>query len=255
MSNDDGVNAPGLACLFKALSPFAEVVVVAPDRDKSGVSHSLTLASPLRIHLQSNGFYSVTGTPSDAVFLAIRGCLEEAPDMVISGINRGANLGDDVLYSGTVAAAMEGRFLGYPALAISLVKGEEDTPLYYETAAQVAVLFFKKILQHPLPKRTILNINVPNKPFQEIKGIQVTRLGNRHLGEKVIAQRDPRGHKIYWLGLSGKEDDDGIGTDFHAIKAGYVSVTPLKSDLTDHAALETISQWCDFAAVAPSLVS
>jgi len=242
ISNDDGVHAKGLAILVETLSLLAEVVVVAPDRDKSGASHSLTLDMPLRITRQLNGFFSVNGTPSDAVHLAIRGWLEPHPDMVISGINVGANLGDDVLYSGTVAAAMEGRFLGYPALAFSLVS-KVDACQYYETAAKVAALLFAKLQNNPLPRKTILNVNVPDKPWHEIKGVKITRLGHRHLGKGVIKGKDPRGHPIYWIGPSSQGEDVGEGTDFHAISEGYVSVTPLKIDLTDHEALEKVSHW------------
>ncbi len=242
VSNDDGVHAPGLALLAQALSAIAEVTVVAPDRDRSAASNSLTLDRPLRIKKQPNGFYAVTGTPTDSVHLAITGWLDQHPDMIVAGINAGANLGDDVLYSGTVACAMEGRFLGYPAMAVSLVhQSKEDC--HYETAAKVAGMLIKQLLALPLPKDTILNVNVPNKPWREIKGFQVTRLGHRHLAEQIITETDPYGHPIYWIGPAGKEQDAGPGTDFYAVNQSYVSITPIKIDLTDHQAMENISNW------------
>jgi len=242
VSNDDGVNAPGLEILAKALSEIAEITVVAPDRDKSAASSSLTLDAPLRIVRQSNGFYAVNGTPTDAVHLAVTGWLEEHPDMVIAGINMGANLGDDVLYSGTVACAMEGRFLGYPAMAISLVSPVKECR-FFSTAAQVACLILKKLIKDPLSKDTILNINVPDLPLSEIKGLQVTRLGHRHLAENIIKAEDPRGHPIYWIGPAGSEQDAGPGTDFYAINQGMVSITPIKIDMTDYRAMEDLSNW------------
>lgn len=242
MSNDDGIFAPGLAILEKTLSEFATVTVVAPDRDRSAASNSLTLDRPLRIKQQMNGFYAVNGTPTDAVHLAITGWMEELPDMVVSGINAGANLGDDVLYSGTVAAAMEGRYLGFPAMAISLVSSQREFR-HYHTAAHVACLIIKRLALDPLPKDTILNVNVPDKPWEAIKGIKMGRLGNRHLAEKVIISKDPKEETIYWIGPAGKEQDAGLGTDFHAISEGYVSVTPIKIDLTDYQAMNAIETW------------
>jgi 5'-nucleotidase len=242
LSNDDGVNAPGLEILAKAISEIAEITVVAPDRDKSAASNSLTLDAPLRVTRQANGFYAVNGTPTDAVHLAITGWLEEHPDMVIAGINMGANLGDDVLYSGTVAGAMEGRFLGYPAMAISLVSPIKEC-LHLETAAKVACLLLQQLINDPLPKETILNVNVPDLPLNEIKGFEVTRLGHRHLAEPIIRMEDPRGYPIYWIGPAGSEQDAGPGTDFYAINQGRVSITPIKIDLTDYRAMENISSW------------
>lgn len=242
LSNDDGVHAPGLAILAGALAPYAEIVVVAPDRDRSAASNSLTLDMPLRFKQQPTGFYAINGTPTDSVHIAITGWMEQAPDMVVSGINAGANLGDDVLYSGTVAAAMEGRFLGYPAIAFSLVTSTR-TYSHYETAGKVASLLMEHLLKDPLPNDTILNVNVPNKPFSEIKGFQVTRLGHRHLAEKAVSSQDPHGNPIYWIGPAGKEQDAGPGTDFYAINQGYVSVTPLKIDLTDYKSLDSLGSW------------
>ncbi len=240
LSNDDGYQAPGLRCLAEALGGLARVTVVAPDRDRSGASHSLTLDNPLRAHVMEDGVIRVDGTPTDCVHLAITGLLEKEPDMVIAGINAGANLGDDVIYSGTVAAAMEGRFLGFPALAISLV-GEH--PRHFETAARVAVALVRRLHTHPLPADTILNVNVPDLPWEALRGFQATRLGHRHKAEPVVKATDPRGRPIYWVGPAGSEQDAGPGTDFYAVKQGHVSVTPLQVDLTRHAALDSLARW------------
>ncbi|RMD70495.1 MAG: 5'/3'-nucleotidase SurE [Gammaproteobacteria bacterium] len=238
LSNDDGYQAPGLRCLAEALKPLAQVTVVAPDRDRSGASNSLTLDNPLRAHVMDDNVIRVDGTPTDCVHLAITGLLEREPDMVIAGINAGANLGDDVIYSGTVAAAMEGRFLGFPALAVSLI-GET----HFETAAQVVVDIVRRLMEHPLPADTILNINVPDIPRERLMGLQATRLGHRHKAEPVIKDTDPRGRPIYWVGPAGSEQDAGPGTDFHAVRHGYVSITPLQVDLTRHAALDSLAHW------------
>lgn len=243
LSNDDGVFAPGLAILAQTLTERgATITVVAPDRDRSAASNSLTLDRPLRIKQQMNGFYAVNGTPTDAVHLAITGWMDEPPDMVVAGINAGANLGDDVLYSGTVAAAMEGRYLGFPAMAISLVSPQREYR-YYNTAATVASMMIRQLEKDPLPRDTIININVPDKPWEAIKGIRVGRLGNRHLAEKVIVEKDPKGETIYWVGPAGKEQDAGPGTDFCALNEGYVTVTPIKVDLTDYQAMASIEAW------------
>jgi len=242
LSNDDGVDAQGLAVLAKALDKLATVTVVAPDRNRSAASHSLTLDMPLRVNKQANGFYAVTGTPTDTVHIALTGWLAEHPDMVIAGINKGANLGDDLLYSGTMACAMEGRFLGYPAIAVSLVC-EDDTFFHYESAATAVSYIIEKLQKSPLSPKTILNINVPNLPWEEIKGFQVTRLGYRHLAEKIIESVDGKGERVYWIGPPGKGQDAGSGTDFAAIENGYVSITPVKFDLTDHNALDNLSNW------------
>ncbi|MEO1879702.1 MAG: 5'/3'-nucleotidase SurE [Methylococcales bacterium] len=240
LSNDDGYLATGLCALAEALSKLADVSVVAPDRNRSAASNSLTLEMPLRAHTAGNGFIYVDGTPTDCVHLAITGLLDKEPDMVFAGINHGANLGDDVLYSGTVAAATEGRFLGLPAVAISLASNE---PKHFDCAAQVAVLLFQKIVKAPLPADTVLNVNVPDLPFSDIKGFQITRLGQRHKAEPVIKASDPRGREIYWVGPPGKEQDAGPGTDFDAIKQGYVSVTPLQLDLTRYDTMQEIEHW------------
>lgn len=240
LSNDDGYLAPGLACLAQALRVGAHVDVVAPERDRSGASNSLTLTTPLRVKQGENGFYYVDGTPTDCVHLAVTGLLKPEPDMVIAGINRGANLGDDVIYSGTVAAAMEGRFLGLPALAISLV-GQAGR--HFETAAQIAVRLLDKLSNDPLPADTILNVNVPDVPIDRIAGIEATRLGRRHKAEPVIKANDPHGQAIYWVGAPGAEADAGPGTDFHAVRNNFISITPLHVDLTRYTALDQVASW------------
>lgn len=240
ISNDDGVHAPGLAQLAAALEKIADITVVAPDRNRSGVSNSLTLENPLRVISTSNGFFSVNGTPTDCVHLAVTGLLKEQPDMVVSGINEGSNLSDDVLYSGTVAAATEGRFLGLPAVAISLAGPRCQ---HYDTAAQVAKIVVERLRETPLTYDTILNVNVPDLPFSELKGIQVTRLGTRHIAEPTIKALDPRNRKIYWVGQPGPEQDAGPGTDFYAVNSGYVSVTPLHVDLTHYKVMDELSNW------------
>lgn len=240
VSNDDGYRAPGLAALAAAMAQLGEVTVVAPDRNRSGASNSLTLDRPIRALLGDNGYTFVDGTPTDCVHLAITGLLEEEPDIVVSGINSGANLGDDVLYSGTVAAAMEGRFLGFPAIAVSLV-GEE--PQHYATAAEVAKRLVLRLQTRTLPADTILNVNVPDVPWDQLTGFEATRLGHRRKSEPVVKSRDPRGRPIYWVGPAGPEEDAGAGTDFYAIRQRRVSVTPLHVDLTRYGALDTVAGW------------
>lgn len=240
VSNDDGVYAKGIVVLAAALRKFAKVEVVAPDRNRSGASNSLSLSSPLRVKVLEEGVMSVEGTPTDCVHVAITGLLQDPPDMVISGINNGSNLGDDVWYSGTVAAAMEGRFLGLPAIAVSLAS--EDCQ-YFETAAQVVCRLVDHILKHPLPKTTILNVNVPDVPYEEIQGYEITRLGTRHSAEPTIRQIDPRGHEIFWVGPAGAEQDSGPGTDFFAVRERKVSITPLRVDLTDKEAFPPLIEW------------
>ena len=243
VSNDDGYRAPGIKSLEKVLATLGSVAVVAPDRNRSGASNSLTLESPLQVHeYGKENHYFVNGTPTDCVHIAITGLLKKNPDMVVSGINSGGNLGDDVLYSGTVAAAMEGRFMGLPAMAISLVG---DDPVHYETAAAVIKKLIENQQKNPLAPDTILNINVPDLPLDEIKGIHVTRLGQRHKSEPVIKDQDPRGRPIYWIGPPGAEQDGGSGTDFHAVRNGYVSITPLQVDLTHHGSLDKVSRWLE----------
>ncbi|MCW3172607.1 5'/3'-nucleotidase SurE [Shewanella subflava] len=240
VSNDDGVNAPGIIALTTALKTFANVLTVAPDRNCSGASNSLTLTNPLRINNLENGYVSVNGTPTDCVHLAIRQLCNIEPEIVVSGINAGANMGDDTLYSGTIAAAMEGRFLGLPAIAISLAGKKLQ---HYDSAAYYAVKIVKSLLVHPIESNQILNVNVPDLPLDQIKGIKVTRLGARHKAEGMVKTTDPAGKDIYWLGPVGGEQDAGEGTDFGAIAAGFVSITPLTVDLTAYNQLSTLADW------------
>lgn len=241
-SNDDGVHARGLRTLVEHIRELGDVTVVAPDRNRSGASNSLTLDVPLRVRRMDPDRYSVNGTPTDCVHLAITGLLDHTPDMVISGINHGANLGDDVLYSGTVAAAMEGRSLGLPAVAMSMTG---QPPYRFETAARVAATLLRRLQTNPLPPDTLLNVNVPNVEFDELEGYRVCRLGERHKAESVIQKADPRGHPIYWIGPAGPEADCGPGTDFHAVESGCVALTPLTVDLTRHEQLDGISKWLE----------
>lgn len=242
ISNDDGYLAPGLRCLADGFADIATVSVVVPDRDRSGASNSLTLENPIRVTWLDNGYIRVAGTPTDCVHLAVTGLLEEEPDMVISGVNAGGNLGDDVIYSGTVAAAIEGRFLGFPAIAVSLVGRQ---PEHYPTAVRAVQKIVEKLQRDPLPRDIILNVNVPDLPWERIEGFRVTRLGFRHKAEPMIRATDPRGRPIYWIGESGPEQDAGPGTDFHAVRQGYVSVTPIQIDLTRHAALDSLRTWME----------
>ncbi len=242
LSNDDGVYAQGLAVLAEKLREVADIDVVAPDRNRSGASNSLTLHNPIRLKRLENGFVSVEGTPTDCVHLALTGLLDKAPDMVVAGINAGANLGDDVLYSGTVAAATEGRFLGLPAIAVSLVGNEFR---HYETAAEVVKKLVQQIHLIELPNQIILNVNVPDIPLHVLQGVEVTRLGTRHAAEPTIKQKDPRGHTIYWVGPPGAEQDAGPGSDFYAINTGKVSITPLKVDLTHYDSLKRLAGWAE----------
>ena len=240
LSNDDGYTAPGLLCLRDRLRLHHEVTVVAPDRNRSGASNSLTLSDPVRVHKHPDGTLSVNGTPTDCVHLALTGMLDEPFDIVVSGINNGANLGDDTLYSGTVAAAMEGRFLGYSAVAVSSCAPE---PKHFETAARVTEQIVERLRLDPLPGDNILNVNVPDVPWEQLQGFEVTRLGNRHRAEKVIPSKDPRGRPIWWIGAAGSGGDSGPGTDFHAIGQRRVSITPLLVDLTRYAAMDKLSAW------------
>ena len=240
LSNDDGYEAQGLLALATAFSGLGRIEVVAPDRNRSGASHSLTLANPLHATKQANGFIAVDGTPTDCVHLAIGGLLDTEPDMIVTGINRGPNMGDDVHYSGTVAGAMEGRFLGYPAVAVSMVSSD---PQHYDVAARFVRRLVERLLSHPLPPDTILNVNVPDLPAEGIKGWQATRLGNRHKSEPMLEDIDPLGNKCYWVGPPGPEQDAGLGTDFYAVSQGYISVTPLIVDLTRHEAVVDLGGW------------
>jgi 5'-nucleotidase len=223
-----------------ALSETDQVTVVAPERDRSGSSNSLTLERPLRAHRADNGFYFVNGTPTDSVHLAITGLLDKEPDMVVSGINSGANMGDDVLYSGTVAAAMEGRFLGLPAIAVSMTSFD---PRHYDSGVKAISMLIDRLRRNPLDRTSILNVNVPDIPWNEIAGFRVTRLGNRHKSEGVIRQTDPRGESMYWVGPPGAAQDAGDGTDFYAIEHNFISITPLQIDLTRYDSLEYLDKW------------
>jgi len=243
LANDDGYRAEGLRFLREALTGVAPLTIVAPDRNRSGASHSLTLEVPLRVQqAEPDVWYVINGTPTDCVHLAITGLFEDEFDMAVSGINDGANLGDDVLYSGTVAAAIEGRFLGLPTIAVSLVVGAPSGP-YFATAARIARELVLRVVTRPLHRSMILNVNVPDLPYEKLRGIEVTRLGHRHRAEAAVRDRDPRGREIYWVGPAGKGQDAGPGTDFHAVAHGRVSVTPLQVDLTRHAALDELRAW------------
>jgi len=242
ISNDDGYLAPGIRVLAEALSSVATVQVVAPDRNLSGASNALTLTRPLRVHHHRDGFVSVEGTPADCVLLAVNGLFPEASDMVVSGINNGPNMGDDVLYSGTVAAAVEGRHLGLPAIAVSMASHQ---PTHYDTAARVAAELIARMDAYPLPADTILNVNVPDLPHDALAGLKSTRLGSRHKSEPVIQAPDPRGESVYWIGPAGAEADAGPGTDFDAVKSGFVSVTPLQIDLTRYTQMQAIETWLE----------
>jgi len=243
LSNDDGYFAQGIACLFEAISGLSEVnevVVIAPERNRSGVSNSLTLDRPLSLRQAPNGFYYVDGTPTDCVHLAVTGMLDYLPDVVISGINHGANMGDDTVYSGTVAAATEGYLLGMPALAISLAGNE---PVHFATAADVAVDLLRQLIAKPISEPTLLNVNVPDVKYEELAGFNVTRLGKRHKAEPVIQTITPRGEKAYWIGAAGDAQEAGEGTDFFALANDCVSITPLQLDLTHEEQLEMVRDW------------
>ena len=240
LSNDDGYFAPGLACLAEALSAIAEITVVAPERDRSGASNSLTLDRPLHLHKAHNGFYYVNGTPTDCVHLAVTGMLDTLPDMVVSGINAGANMGDDTIYSGTVAAATEGFLLGIPSLAVSLNSASSENFL---TAARVAADMVQRFKDNKFHEPVLLNINVPDISYEELKGMEVTRLGRRHKAESVVKSLTPRGETVYWVGAAGPAQDAGEGTDFFSIQHDRVSLTPLQIDLTRYGQMNTVKDW------------
>lgn len=244
VSNDDGYRAEGIHRLREALATLAEVTVVAPDRNKSGASNSLTLDVPLRVFESEPGVFFVPGTPTDCVHLAISGLFDFEYDMVVSGVNDGPNLGDDVLYSGTVAAAVEGRFLGLPTIAVSLCTTGTGGG-HFETGAEVARLLVAQLLKKPLERALILNVNVPDVPLASLRGFRTSRLGYRHRSAPVMRAQDPRGRPVYWVGPAGAEQDAGPGTDFDTVARGFVSVTPLHVDLTRHAALPTIADWLE----------
>ena len=240
LSNDDGYFAPGIAILAEALSPLATITVVAPERDRSGASNSLTLDRPVMVRTSGNGFLFVNGTPTDCVHLAVTGLLEELPDMVISGINLGANMGDDTSYSGTVAAATEGYLLGISSLAISLAS---KAGKHYDTAARVTAELVRRFQRQPPPEPVLLNVNVPDIPYASLKGFEVTRLGKRHKAESVIKTVNPRNETVYWIGAAGSAQDAGPGTDFHALAGERVSLTPLQMDLTHQDQIPMVKAW------------
>ncbi len=240
ISNDDGYFAPGLNILATHLAKIADITVVAPERNRSGASNSLTLDRPLSVRKASNGFYYVNGTPTDCVHIALTGLMDEMPDMVVSGINDGANMGDDTIYSGTVAAAMEGYLLDIPSFAVSM---SQHNAMHFETAARIAVELVQHYAKTALKSPTLLNINVPDIPYDEIQGRSITRLGKRHKAEPVIQLQTPRGETVYWVGAAGQPNDGGIGTDFYAIAHNHVSISPIQVDLTKHSQLTELKDW------------
>ncbi len=240
LSNDDGYFAPGLAALEQALSAVGTVTVVAPERDRSGASNSLTLDRPLTVRRAASGYYYVNGTPTDCVHIAVTGLLPELPDVVVSGINDGANMGDDTIYSGTVAAATEGFLLGIPSIAVSLVSGK---PAHFSTAGRVAAELVRRFREHRVDQPVLLNVNVPDVPYEALRGRQVTRLGKRHKAEPVVQAQTPRGETVYWIGAAGSAQDAGEGTDFHAVAGNSVSLTPLQMDLTRFGQMELVGSW------------
>ncbi len=240
LSNDDGYFAPGLAILAESLAPLGTVTVVAPERDRSGASNSLTLDRPLTVRRAASGFFYVNGTPTDCVHLAVTGLLDELPDIVISGVNYGANMGDDTIYSGTVAAATEGFLLGIPSVAVSLVAAGNDN---YRTAARIAADIAQRFKDKPLGQHALLNVNVPDVAYEELRGIEITRLGKRHKAEPVVKATTPRGGTVYWVGAAGGAQDAGEGTDFNAIARTVASITPLQVDLTHYAQVQAVRDW------------
>lgn len=240
LSNDDGYFSPGITLLAESLKGFGEIVVVAPERDRSGASNSLTLDRPLSLRRAPSGFYFVNGTPTDCVHLAVTGMLDPLPDMIVSGINHGANMGDDTIYSGTVAAATEGYLLGIPAIAVSLAGHAAS---HFETAGRVVQDLVTRFLENPIREPVLLNVNVPDLPYEELKGMLVTRQGKRHKAESVVKVTTPRNETMYWIGAAGAAQEAGPGTDFHAVAAGFVSITPLQIDLTHRQQLSRIESW------------
>jgi 5'-nucleotidase len=240
LSNDDGYFAPGILALAEALDGLGEIVVVAPEQNRSGASNSLTLDRPVSLKQAANGFFFVNGTPTDCVHLAVTGMLDYLPDIIVSGINHGANMGDDTIYSGTVAAATEGFLLGIPSIAISLTSFEGN---HFNTAGRVARELVERFLSDPIREPVLLNVNVPDIPYADLGGTEVTRLGRRHKAEPVVRMRSPRNDTVYWVGAAGAAAEAGPGTDFNAIERGSVSITPLQVDLTHTAQLQAIASW------------
>ncbi|MBL8432987.1 MAG: 5'/3'-nucleotidase SurE [Dechloromonas sp.] len=240
LSNDDGYFAPGILALAEALDGLGEIVVVAPEQNRSGASNSLTLDRPVSLKQAANGFYFVNGTPTDCVHLAVTGMLDYLPDIIVSGINHGANMGDDTIYSGTVAAATEGFLLGIPSIALSLTSFEGN---HFATAGRIARELVERFFHDPIPQPVLLNVNVPDIPYADLSGTEVTRLGRRHKAEPVVRMRSPRNDTVYWVGAAGAAAEAGPGTDFNAIERGCVSITPLQVDLTHTAQLQAIANW------------
>jgi 5'-nucleotidase len=242
VSNDDGYFSPGIAALAQAMQPFGEVTVVAPEADRSGASNSLTLDRPLYVRRSSQGFYYVNGTPTDCVHVAVTGFLDHRPDLVVSGINNSANLAEDTLYSGTVAAAMEGYLLGLPAIAFSLASRSFE---HLETAVAVAQQVVRRLIDQPFAKARLLNVNIPSVPIGELQGYELTRLGRRHVAQPVETAVSPRGETVYWVGPPGGQREAGPGTDFHALNQSRVSVTPLQVDLGDTDGFQEVGPWLE----------
>lgn len=242
LSNDDGYFATGLNVLAETLAPLADITVVAPERNRSGASNSLTLDRPLTVRQAHNGFYFVNGTPTDCVHLAVTGLLDFLPDMIISGINDGANMGDDTIYSGTVAAAMEGYLLGIPSVAVSM---SQHAAVNFDSAAAVIAELITRYQRKPWPAAALLNVNVPDIPHDQLRGTLITRLGKRHKAEPIIKAATPRGETVYWVGAAGAAQDAGEGTDFHAVEHGYVSLTPLQIDLTQYGQIDSLKAWLE----------
>jgi len=240
LSNDDGYFAPGIEALAEALDGLGEIVVVAPEQNRSGASNSLTLDRPLLLKKAANGFHFVNGTPTDCVHLAVTGMLDSLPDIIVSGINHGANMGDDTIYSGTVAAATEGYLLGIPSIAVSLTSFEGKN---FATAGRVARELVERFIRQPIREPILLNVNVPDIPYSALSGHEVTRLGRRHKAEPVVKMLSPRNETVYWVGAAGAAADAGPGTDFNAVERGCVSITPLQIDLTHSAQMSVVQRW------------
>ncbi|MGJ8620542.1 MAG: 5'/3'-nucleotidase SurE [Methylophilaceae bacterium] len=242
ISNDDGYLATGISILAEHLAKVADITVVAPDRNRSGASNSLTLDRPLAVKEAKNGYFYVNGTPTDCVHVALTGLMQDMPDLVISGINDGANMGDDTIYSGTVAAAMEGYLLNIPSIAISM---SQHDATYFDTGALIATELVKHYMHHHFEGPMLLNVNVPDVPYNKLEGKVITRLGKRHKAEPVMKLLTPRGEQMFWVGAAGQPNDGGAGTDFHAVANNQVSITPIRADLTNHEQIASFNSWLD----------